>query len=609
MSKLLRKLIPFAALLFLTSCVNRNAATEKVDAQSVSFAVKEQYLELGETFKIKATVKPKNTTNKKLRWTTSDSDVAIVSEKGIVTPVSVGQATIKAAVEEKTSVYTTCDIYVVEEMIHPRSATLDLEEVTIKRGESTYLNATIYPLNSSNQTITWSTNNDNVFVDTHGRITGIHEGTSVVTAKTNDGNITATCNVTVTTSSIDQWTVLIYMCGANLESDYANQTTINYYGQTYEHDGIGLAVADLMEILAVPNQPDDVNIVIETGGANTWTRTEFANYGDYNISSSKLQRHHVENNRIVLDQELSTYQSMGLTSTLQSFVEYGLTTYPAQKTALILWNHGGGLQGACFDEKKSGDGLTPFELVDGVAGALSAVGRPNDKLEVIGYDCCLMQVQDIANINSQCFNYMVTSQETEAGTGWDYDSWVDDLYACKDTTQILKAIADGFINDNGGAGSSRNNQTLSYLNLRFMEEYRSSWEDLAAQLRNIVSNDNKESFNSFINKGKKYADDAYYAYGLFDAKNFIDRLETNTTFKVAGRYITAVKNAHKLLVEYSISGKGAGKSYGLSMFWNGYTFGNYWRSYTTYQYNEYSSSYGFPNWDYLNKNYGGTINA
>ena len=602
MLKLFKKLIPFAALFLLTSCINRNAVTEKIEPESVTFEVHEEYIELGETFKIKATVKPNNATDKKLTWTSSDEEVAKVSKKGVITPLSVGQTTIKATLKNKSSLFAKCDIHVVEEMIHPRSTNLDINQITIERGESAYINATVYPENASNRTLTWTTSNENVFVDQHGRVTGLHEGSAVITAKTNDGDVSATCNVTVTESPIDQWTVLIYMCGANLESDYANQTSIYYNGQYYQTDGIGLAVADIMEILAVPNQPDDVNIVIETGGAREWTTTQYANYGDYNISSQYLQRHHVANNKIVLDEELS-YKNMGLTSTLQSFVEYGLRTYPAQKNALILWNHGGGIQGACFDEKKNSDGLTPFELIEGVSGALSAVGR-EEKLEVIGYDCCLMQVQDIANLNAPYFNYMVTSQESEAGTGWDYNTWVDDLYACKDTTQILKAIADGFIRDNGGTTSTRNNQTLSYLNLRFMEEYRDAWEDLAIKLRAIINSENCDDFSKFVDKGKRYGDESYYAFGLFDSKNFIERLETSTSFKVQGRYLTAVKNAHARLVEYSTCGRGAGKSFGLSMFWNGYNFG--WRT-TTYSYNGYSSSFGFPNWDYLNKNFGGTI--
>jgi PBP1b-binding outer membrane lipoprotein LpoB len=79
----------------------------------------------------------------------------------------------------------------------------------------------------------------------------------------------------------DYATILLYMCGSNLESEYANNST---YGN------IGLATMDIMEILSVENQPDDINIVVETGGASKWTKRSYANYGSEDISSSSLQR-------------------------------------------------------------------------------------------------------------------------------------------------------------------------------------------------------------------------------------------------------------------------------------------------------------------------------
>lgn len=602
MNRRVLKVIPIISLFLLSSCslFNKN---EVIEAKGISFSFEEQYLELDDTLKLKPKFTPSNANKKEVTWTSSDKDIATVSEKGVISPVSVGQTTIKAVLTtSEYKVSASCEIKVVDSIVSTQSVRLDTDSVTIERGESTDLVATISPNNATNQGIEWTVNNDNAYVDVYGRVTGLKVGNSVVTAKTKDGEYKATCTVNVTESSLDQWTVLIYMCGADLESSYANQTVISDGYNTYQHNGQGLATMDIMEILEVPNQPNDVNIVIQTGGASEWTTTEYANYGDYDIDPSKLQRHHVENNKIVLDQTL-TYASMGATDTLKSFIKYGLTTYPAQKTALVLWNHGGGIQGACFDERKSGDGVTPSELVSAVSGALSDLGCSNEKLEVIGYDCCLMQVQDIANVNAPYFNYMVASQESESGTGWDYDTWVDDLYAGKSTNDILKAIADGFIIDNGKTSS--NNQTLSYLNLKYAEEYRVAWEDMAGQLKNIINDSNKSEFNTFVSKTKKYAGTSYEYYGLFDSKNFITRLESNTKFKPEGRYLTAVKNAHKKLVEYSAIGKGAGKSHGLSMFWNiSVLRSGWWSTDTTYSYNDYSEYFGFSNWDYLNRTYG-----
>ena len=400
----------------------------------------------------------------------------------------------------------------------------------------------------------------------------------------------------------DAYTVLIYMCGSNLESDYANQTSIYYEGQYYEHDGIGLATSDINEILSVSNQPNDINIVIETGGAKKWTNNTYGKYGDYSIDASKLQRHHVKNGKIVLDDTL-TYASMGKTSTLQSFLEYGLSTYPAEKTALILWNHGGGLQGVCFDEKSSDDSLTANEVINAVSGALSNVENAPSKLEWIGYDACLMGVQDIAEKNSEYFKYMIASQESEAGAGWDYDNWIDDLYAKKDTETILKAICDSFIADNnyddyGNYTTAYNDQTLAYYNLAYAAEYKNAWESMAQQLSSKLSNSNKSSFASLVKSCKHYADTDYEYYGLFDAKDFINKLANNSTFKPASSYTTAVLNAHAKFVPYAAKGAKAGNSNGVSLYWA-------YNSNTSY-YNTYTNSVtNFTNWCSMSSTYGG----
>ena len=46
---------------------------------------------------------------------------------------------------------------------------------------------------------------------------------------------------------------------------------------------------------------------------------------------------------------------MGKSKTFQDFLEWGLTEYPAEKTAVIMWNHGGAMQGVCSDENYNGD--------------------------------------------------------------------------------------------------------------------------------------------------------------------------------------------------------------------------------------------------------------
>ena len=436
----------------------------------------------------------------------------------------------------------------------PTSIVLSPTSADVGVGGTKQLSVSYVPSNANqNKAVTWTSSNTNVAtVSSEGLVsvksTATAGQTAIITAKlTNIPSITATCTITVTAQTKDDHTVLIYMCGADLESGYASSNQ-------------GLATGDITEILSVSGQPDDINIVIETGGASSWSST-------YGISSSKLERWHVENKSLVKDASL-TYASMGLTSTLQSFIEYGLTNYPAERTGLIFWNHGGAMRGVCYDEKKSDDSLLANEVTSAVSGALSNCGMSGQKLEWVGYDACLMQVQDIASVNSDYFNYMVASEESEAGEGWDYDTWVDDLYAHKTSPTIFKAIVDGFIKSNGGTSSSSNDQTLSYLNLSYMDAYVTAWNNMATQLGTKLTSSNKSSFNTLVKSAKYYADSDYTYYGIFDAKDFVNKLAANDTFNPGSTYTNAVLTAFSNLVEYSSCGKGAGNSYGLCMFWS-----------------------------------------
>ena len=432
----------------------------------------------------------------------------------------------------------------------PTNITLDPTSCELAPGGTKNIAVTYTPNNANqNKEITWTSSNTNVAtVDSSGKVSVKSTATvgqsATITAKlTNIPSISKTCTVTVVEQKLDDHTVLIYLCGADLES------------------GSGLATGDLREILSVSNQPDDVNIVIETGGASSWRST-------YGISSSKLERWHVENKSLVKDDSLATYSSMGLSSTLQSFVEYGLNNYPAERTGLIFWNHGGAMRGCCYDEKKNDDSLLTDEVSNALSGAFSNCGKSGQKLEWVGYDCCLMQVQDIASINSDYFNYMIASEESEAGYGWDYDTWVDDLYAHKTTPVILKAIVDGFIADNGGTSSSSNDQTLSYLNLGYMSAYITAWNNMATQLGTKLNSSNKSNFNTLVKSCKYYADSDYTYYGIFDAKDFINKLAANSTFNPGSSYTNAVLTAFNNLVAYSSCGRAAGNSYGVCMFWS-----------------------------------------
>lgn len=469
----------------------------------------------------------------------------------------------------------------------PTSIELSKNELSIAPGGSKTLSVSLLPRYAIQyKEINWASSNTSVAsVDANGKVTVSKTAsagqTAIVTASLKaKSSIKASCAITVADTGVDDgsYTILLYVCGADLESEHK------------------LATSDITEILSVKNQPANVNIVMETGGAKSWSTK-------YGISSKYLERYEVRNGALKKISSL-TKTSMGKQSTFESFLKWGLETYPASKTSVIFWNHGGAMTGCCFDEIYD-DGLTPIECHNAFTNVRNQLNI-TENWEWVGYDCCLMQVQDIALFNSQYFNYMVAAEESEAGEGWDYDTWLDDLYRGEDTETVLSNICDGFVQSYSSAYPGyANDQTLSVLDLTKMDEYKTAFDSFASSMKRAISSSSKkEAFANLLNKKvKSYGGDyykesdyeyyveyygyhedwfdkewdsstqSYYYYahgwlffGTFDALDMFNKLYSSSDFSSIKTTVDACRNALKKMVIHNTAGNEAGESHGLCVF-------------------------------------------
>lgn len=149
------------------------------------------------SFQLTATVIPDNATNKNVIWSTSNSSVVTVSSTGYVTSKNVnGNATITATTEDggyTATCYIIVGIPVTGVSVSPANG-------TIKIGEQYSLTAKISPSNPNPtvKTVTWSSSDPSVAsVSSIGVVTGIKAGTATITVKTDDGDFTDQCAMTV----------------------------------------------------------------------------------------------------------------------------------------------------------------------------------------------------------------------------------------------------------------------------------------------------------------------------------------------------------------------------------------------------------------------------
>lgn len=77
------------------------------------------------------------------------------------------------------------------------SVSLNKESLTLNINDAETLIATVNPSDATNKTVTWTSDNANVASVTNGEVKGLSSGTSTITVKTNDGNFTDDCLVTV----------------------------------------------------------------------------------------------------------------------------------------------------------------------------------------------------------------------------------------------------------------------------------------------------------------------------------------------------------------------------------------------------------------------------
>ena len=411
---------------------------------------------------------------------------------------------------------------------------ISLANIEVGIGNNKTLTPTYSPANANyGKAVTWSKVNgsSNISVDSTGKVSVTKSASvgesAIIQATLTAKNKTAQCTVSVVESQKDDWALLFYVSGSNLESDG------------------GDATKDLKEVLSVRDQqPDSVKIVVQTGGSPTWSMS--------GVSGTEIGRYEIDSTCSASSmKKVSTLAqaNMGDQSTFQSFLEWGVNNYPADRYGVIMWNHGGAMSGCCYDdnydsydEAPTGNVLTPKELSNAATNARANCGL-TDKFEFIAYDACLMAVQDIAEWNSHDFNYMISSQETEWSDGYSYDKWLPTLYnngnpGNADTVTVLSKVGDTFM-DHMENDKGKYDQTQSVYDLSYMSSYLSAWESMTESLTSIINNQTKfNTFKSYIQQALTYGDGDYE---VFDVKGAIEAMQTEDAYSsVSGKFETVL---------------------------------------------------------------------
>ena len=272
-------------------------------------------------------------------------------------------------------------------------------------------------------------------------------------------------------------TLLVYMCGTDLQED---------------------ACQDLVEMAEV-EAGDAINVVVLAGGAKKWDMEDLKG----NSRTLALIR-----DGYFEDLQDWGRKSMGSTESLAEFLKYGLTEYPADRTIVVLWDHGAGSEGGvCFDETANDDSLTVVEINEVLGGLKKTV--PDYHINILGCDACMMGTYEMAAMLSHHnIDYYVASEELEPGCGWYYTGWLQTL---KDDPSVSDedlcgSIIESFM-DAGLENDPEDYLTLSAVKLSEVGALEKSMEKFASVMADEVQGGNL----SAVRRGRS----RMYTFGSF----------------------------------------------------------------------------------------------
>ncbi len=208
--------------------------------------------------------------------------------------------------------------------------------------------------------------------------------------------------------------------------------------------------------------------------------------------------------------------------TLRDWGIWAIQNYPARHYALIMWDHGGGWKS---DQPKNpitkgfsnDDHGTAYEIsisngdyASALQGITQALGR---KIDIVGFDACLMGMWEVAEASAPYANYLVASSETEPGSGWAYHGFLPGLVSNWQMSpeELGTSIVDAFYNE------STSDSTLALTNLDTMGELASAMTDFANAL--MAHSDLYSQIDSV-----RSATQSFYLSEFRDIQDFAERV-------------------------------------------------------------------------------------
>ena len=338
-------------------------------------------------------------------------------------------------------------------------------------------------------------------------------------------------------------TVLVYIEGTNLETDYAQAT------------------GNINEMLAAMAS-DKLKIVLTTGAANKAIGTDPVK------SWKTLKRHLITQNVITELQDMGA-KDMGDPAVVTDFITWAQTSYPADRYLLVFWDHGGGaLRGYGGDSETNTANLTIAGLQKAIQDSVAKTGK---RFEMIGFDACLMATVEVAYLLKDSGHYLAASEDLEPGTGWDWKALLNFISAFprSDGASFGRALSDSYL-----AKSEVEFVTFSITDLSKIQPVATALENFASRQQVLLTESGLWAW-SILGLSRSRSLDFFTSAFDVSGMDMVDLLDMVGWGKVFFEpHYTALKSALQNAVVYKVAGINRLNATGLSIMFPTFTVWN-----------------------------------
>lgn len=164
--------------------------------QTINLNSHEVLLDIDETISLVASPYPLDADDISIIWKSGNESILSVNDQGIIKGISSGEAMVYAISKANPEISDSCRVTVIK---HVESINLSFNQIELNGlGQTKQITPIVLPEDATDKSVRWSSSNESVcFVTDNGTAIAMGEGTAVVLALTNDGNLPATCVVTV----------------------------------------------------------------------------------------------------------------------------------------------------------------------------------------------------------------------------------------------------------------------------------------------------------------------------------------------------------------------------------------------------------------------------